>query len=122
MMIRTIQRSRRRAALPAVLALRSFQATAHVGGATLPEVRIDASPERERAVSPIVGDGAKRAVSATRADTPLAETPPSVSVVTRDQRVRTEPCTLERLVVLRGPAGMLSSARRNVVASATYRF
>jgi hypothetical protein len=110
MMIRTIQRSRRRAALLAVLALRSFQATAHVGGATLPEVRIDASPEREREVS------------ATRADAPLVETPPSVSVVTRDQTVRTEPCTLERLVVLRGPAGMLSSARRNVVASATYRF
>jgi iron complex outermembrane receptor protein len=163
MMIRTSPRSHRRAALPAALAFLSFQALAQGTNATLPEVRVDASSERESAISPVIGYRAKNAATATKTDTPLSETPQSVTIVTRDQMVdqgaisiqdalgyaagvrsdaygfdartdsvrvrgsdvdvyldglrqaygyytsttRTEPYTLERLEVLRGPAGML---------------
>ena len=132
----------------------------------LPEVKVDASAEAETATSPVIGYRARNAATATKTDTPLAETPQSVTVVTRDQMVdqgagnlqdalnyaagvrsdaygqdsrtdsvrirgalpdvyldglrqsygyytsttRTEPYTLERLEVLRGPAGMLFGA------------
>jgi iron complex outermembrane receptor protein len=133
---------------------------------SLPEVRVDASTEAETATSPVIGYRARNAATATKTDTPLAETPQSVTVVTRDQIVdqgatnlqdalnyaagvrsdaygvdsrtdsmrvrgaspdiyldglrqaygyytsttRTEPYTLERLEVLRGPSGMLFGA------------
>ncbi|RTD96208.1 TonB-dependent siderophore receptor [Variovorax atrisoli] len=133
--------------------------------ASLPEVRVDAGAET--ATTPVIGYRAKNAVTATKTDTPLAETPQSVTVVTRDQMVdqgatnlqdaltyaagvrsdaygidsrsdsflvrgsdatiyldglqtyssgwytstaRPDPYTLERLEVLRGPAGMLFGA------------
>lgn len=132
-------------------------------GGALPEVRVDANAETETATTPVIGYRAKNAVTATKTDTPLAETPQAVTVVTRDQIVdqgatnlqdaltyaagvrsdaygldartdsfrvrgaypdvyldglrqaygyytsttRTEPYTLERLEVLRGPSGML---------------
>jgi iron complex outermembrane receptor protein len=134
---------------------------------SLPEVRVDANAEAETATSAVIGYRAKNAVTATKTDTPLAETPQSVTVVTRDQMVdqgatslqdalsyaagvrsdaygvdsrsdgfsvrgsdasvyldglqtyssgyytataRPDPYTLERLEVLRGPAGMLFGA------------
>ena len=133
---------------------------------SLPEVRVDANAEAETATSPVIGYRARNAVTATKTDTPLSETPQSVTVVTRDQIVdqgatnlqdalnyaagvrsdaygldartdsvrvrgatpdiyldglrqsygyytsttRTEPYTLERLEVLRGPSGMLFGA------------
>jgi len=133
---------------------------------SLPEVRVDANAEAETATTPVIGYRAKNAVTATKTDTPLSETPQSVTVVTRDQIVdqgatnlqdalnyaagvrsdaygldsrtdsvrvrgaypdvyldglrqaygyytsttRTEPYTLERLEVLRGPSGMLFGA------------
>ena len=132
-------------------------------GGALPEVRVDANAEHETATTPVIGYRAKNAATATKTDTPLAETPQSVTVITRDQIVdqgatnlqdaltyaagvrsdaygldartdsfrvrgaypdvyldglrqaygyytsttRTEPYTLERLEVLRGPSGML---------------
>src|SRR5690349_10576497 len=132
----------------------------------LPEIKVDASAEAETATSPVIGYRARNAATATKTDTPLAETPQSITVVTRDQMVdqgagnvqdalnyaagvrsdaygqdsrtdsvrirgatpdvyldglrqsygyytsttRTEPYTLERLEVLRGPAGMLFGA------------
>jgi iron complex outermembrane receptor protein len=132
----------------------------------LPEIRVDASAETETATSPVIGYRARNAATATKTDTPLSETPQSVTVVTRDQIVdqgannlqdalnyaagvrsdaygldsrtdsvrvrgatpdiyldglrqsygyytsttRTEPYTLERLEVLRGPSGMLFGA------------
>jgi len=133
----------------------------------LPEVKVDASAELETATSPVIGYRARNAATATKTDTPLAETPQSVTVVTRDQMVdqgatnvqdalnyaagvrsdaygldsrtdsflvrgsepsgyldglqmnsagwytataRPDPYTLERLEVLRGPAGMLFGA------------
>lgn len=149
----------RRSAVSLAFGILSLQAAAQ----TLPEVRVDASAENESATSPVVGYRAKNAVTATKTDTPLAETPQAVTVVTRDQMVdqgatnlqdalnyaagvrsdaygldsrtdsvrirgtepsvyldglrqsfgyytsstRTEPYTLERLEVLRGPSGML---------------
>ncbi|MET3496999.1 TonB-dependent siderophore receptor [Variovorax boronicumulans] len=134
---------------------------------SLPEVRVDANAEAETATSPVIGYRAKNAVTATKTDTPLSETPQSVTIVTRDQIVdqgatnlqdalnyaagvrsdaygldsradsflvrgsaptgyldglqmfsagwytataRPDPYTLERLEVLRGPAGMLFGA------------
>lgn len=134
---------------------------------SLPEVRVDANAETETATTPVIGYRAKNAVTATKTDTPLSETPQSVTVVTRDQIVdqgannlqdalnyaagvrsdaygldsradsflvrgsepsgyldglqmyssgwytataRPDPYTLERLEVLRGPAGMLFGA------------
>ena len=137
--------------------------TAPSGTTTLREIRVDANAAPETAVSPVIGYRARNAATATKTDTPLSETPQSVTVVTRDQIVdqgavnlqdalnyaagvrpdaygldsrsdsvrirgsspdvyldglrqaygyytsttRTEPYTLERLEVLRGPAGML---------------
>ncbi|MDA7416556.1 TonB-dependent siderophore receptor [Xenophilus arseniciresistens] len=134
---------------------------------TLPVIRVGAEAERETATSPVIGYRARNAATATKTDTPLAETPQSVTVVTRDQitdqgattlqdaltyaagvrsdgygldsradsfmvrgsepsmyldglqmyssgwytaTARPDPYTLERLEVLRGPAGMLFGA------------
>ncbi|SFQ09745.1 TonB-dependent siderophore receptor [Variovorax sp. 770b2] len=133
---------------------------------SLSEIRVDANAAPETATTPVIGYRAKNAVTATKTDTPLSETPQSVTVVTRDQIVdqgatnlqdalnyaagvrsdaygldsrtdsvrvrgaypdiyldglrqaygyytsttRTEPYTLERLEVLRGPSGMLFGA------------
>jgi iron complex outermembrane receptor protein len=130
---------------------------------TLPAVRVQATVERESATSPVVGYAARRSAAASKTDTPLAETPQSVTVVTRDlivdqgagnlqdalnyaagvrsdaygldsrtdsarirggypdeyldglrknfdwytSNTRTEPFTLERIEVLRGPSAML---------------
>lgn len=54
---------------------------------TLGEIRVNANAEPETATSPVVGYRAKRALTATKTDTPLAETPQSVTVITRDQLV-----------------------------------
>ena len=53
----------------------------------LPEVKVDANAEAETATSPVIGYRARNAATATKTDTPLAETPQSVTVVTRDQMV-----------------------------------
>ncbi len=53
----------------------------------LPEVRVDANAEVETATTPVIGYRAKNAVTATKTDTPLAETPQAVTVITRDQIV-----------------------------------
>nr|WP_156374366.1 TonB-dependent siderophore receptor [Pseudorhodoferax sp. Leaf274] len=143
------------------------QQAAPATAGTLGEIRVNANAERETATSPVVGYRAKRAVTATKTDTPLAETPQSVTVVTREQLIdqgatnlqdalayaagvrsdaygldsradsvkirgtepsiyldglqqnsagwytsttRPDPYTMERIEVLRGPAGMLFGA------------
>ena len=53
----------------------------------LPEIRVDASVEVETATTPVIGYRAKNAATATKTNTPLAETPQSVTVITRDQMV-----------------------------------
>lgn len=54
-------------------------------GVDLPVVNIDADGMRETAISPVDGYLATRSASATKTDTPLIETPRSVTVVTADQ-------------------------------------
>lgn len=52
---------------------------------TLPTVHVTA--DRETATSPVDGYRASRAVTATKTDTSLSETPQSVTIVTRDQMI-----------------------------------
>lgn len=77
----------RTAAAQAVLALLcgSPMAQAQTGEAALPSVTISAGTEQEGATGPVQGFVAQRALSATKTDTPLIETPQAISVVTRDQ-------------------------------------
>lgn len=51
---------------------------------TLPAIQVKAAAEKETATGPVTGYTAKRAATATKTDTPLKETPMSVSVITRD--------------------------------------
>ena len=54
-------------------------------GSTLQEVQVKAEAERETATGPVAGYVAKRSVLGTKTDTPIIETPQSISVVTADQ-------------------------------------
>jgi iron complex outermembrane recepter protein len=51
----------------------------------LPLVRVSASPERETASGPVAGYVAKRSATGTKTDTPIIETPRSISVITTEQ-------------------------------------
>ncbi|MBC3916198.1 TonB-dependent siderophore receptor [Undibacterium sp. CY18W] len=51
----------------------------------LPEVKVKASMEQETATSPVIGFIAKRSATGTKTDTPIIETPQSISVVTADR-------------------------------------
>ncbi|OZI30653.1 hypothetical protein CAL29_21900 [Bordetella genomosp. 10] len=53
--------------------------------ADLPEVSVTGSAVQESAWGPVDGYVAQRSASGTKTDTPLIETPQSISVVTRDQ-------------------------------------
>lgn len=142
------------------------QADTPPDGGALEEVRVRSQAVRETADTPVIGYRARRATTATKTDTPLAETPQSVTVITRDQiadqgmgnlqdaltyaagvrsdaygldsrtdsvivrgnspdvyldslrdkfgyytsTTRPDPYTLDRIEVLRGPAGMLFGA------------
>jgi iron complex outermembrane recepter protein len=50
----------------------------------LPEVQVTAAVEKETAWSPVKGYVAKRSATGTKTDTPIVETPQSISVVTKD--------------------------------------
>lgn len=52
---------------------------------TLPEVNVSSKVAKETATGPVVGYVAKRAAGATKTDTPIIETPQSISVITADQ-------------------------------------
>lgn len=52
---------------------------------TLAPVTVQSSGEQENPTAPVTGFVAQRALSATKTDTPLLETPQAISVVTRDQ-------------------------------------
>lgn len=52
---------------------------------TLPEVKVTADAPAEKASGPVNGYVAKRSATGTKTDTPLLETPQSITVVTRDQ-------------------------------------
>lgn len=60
-------------------------ATARGIDATLPVVTVRAGTERETATGPVVGYVAKRSATGTKTDTPIIETPQSISVIGRDE-------------------------------------
>jgi iron complex outermembrane receptor protein len=53
--------------------------------AALPAVKVRSTSAEESPTAPVTGYRATRQISATKTDTPLAETPQSVTVITRDQ-------------------------------------
>lgn len=61
------------------------QSVAGGTGATLAEVRVTASADRETALTPVTGFAARVGRFGAKTDTPLIEIPQSVSVVTRDE-------------------------------------
>lgn len=71
---------------PAPAPVPVVQPSAVVGAeATLPTVRVKANAERETAVGHVNGYTAKRSATGTKTDTPIVETPQSISVVTADR-------------------------------------
>jgi iron complex outermembrane receptor protein len=59
--------------------------TAPTAEKALAPVTVSAGAEQENPTAPVTGFVAKRALSATKTDTPLIETPQAISVITRDQ-------------------------------------
>jgi len=59
--------------------------TARLESRSLAEVRVTANGEREAASGPVRGYSARRSATGTKTDTPIMETPQSISVVTADQ-------------------------------------
>lgn len=79
-----------RTALAQAVLLLLYGASAHAqtpptAETMLAPVTIRSGAEQENAITPVTGFVAKRALSATKTDTPLLETPQAISVVTRDQ-------------------------------------
>jgi len=75
---------------------------------TLAPVTVTGKSDRETATSPVTGYRAKTAATASKTDTPLRETPQSVSVITRDQIVDQGATTLQD--ALNYAAGVRSDA------------
>ncbi|MCR6651366.1 MAG: TonB-dependent receptor plug domain-containing protein [Cellvibrionaceae bacterium] len=65
-------------------AMVSVQA-AQQGTSTLPAVKVKASGVQESALGPVGGYVARNSATGTKSDTPLIETPQTISVVTREQ-------------------------------------
>lgn len=78
----------RMAAVPLAVCLMLLGASVHAQTqGTLPTVTVHGDGQAETATTPVIGYKARNAVTATKTDTPLVETPQSVTVVTRDQMV-----------------------------------
>jgi iron complex outermembrane receptor protein len=86
----------------------------------LAPVTVQDSLAGETATGPVSGFVARRAISATKTDTPLIETPQSISVVTRDQFEAQGVTTLRnhtlhgghQLQLFRQPRGLFQGPRR----------
>jgi len=65
---------------------------------TLPTVTVKAPTEKETATSPVTGFVAKRSATGTKTDTPIIETPQSISVIGRDEIDARGALTLEETV------------------------
>jgi len=63
----------------------AIQRASEKGGAALPTVLVTASGGGESATGPVAGYVAKRSGTGTKTDTPIVETPQSISVVTSEQ-------------------------------------
>ena len=75
---------------------------------TLPEVKVSTSAEKETATGPVRGYIARRAISATKTDTPIIEIPQSISVITSDQMEDQKAESLQ--AALRYSAGVVADA------------
>ncbi len=97
--------------LGAATAAHAQQAAATGGApaaeATLAPVTVSADGQQENPVNPVAGFVARRALSATKTDTPLIETPQAISVVTRDQMEAQGAQTLRQTTAY--TAGMVSN-------------
>jgi iron complex outermembrane recepter protein len=82
--------------------------TAVTGAAGLPVVTVTADVEQETAWGPVNGYVAKRSATATKTDTPIIETPQSITVITRDQM--TEQNVQSVSDALRYSAGVLAES------------
>ncbi|WP_099656305.1 TonB-dependent siderophore receptor [Acidovorax sp. 56] len=69
----------------AAYAQTASDATAPSAEKALAPVTVNANGGKENPTGPVTGFVAKRALSATKTDTPLLETPQAISVITRDQ-------------------------------------
>ncbi|WP_311222881.1 MULTISPECIES: TonB-dependent siderophore receptor [unclassified Acidovorax] len=78
-----------------------------VAESTLAPVTVKAGAEQENPTAPVSGFVAKRALSATKTDTPLIETPQAISVITRDQMEAQGALTLRQTTAY--TAGMVSN-------------
>ena len=97
-----------RRALIAAACLLSL-ASHHAGAQpTLPTVTVHGDGQPETATTPVIGYRARNAATATKTDTPLAETPQAVTVITRDQIVDQGATTLQD--ALNYAAGVRSDA------------
>lgn len=67
------------------LLVEAVQASSSAAETVLPVVRVSAAAERETATGPVVGYVAKRSATAMKTDTPILETPQSISVVGREE-------------------------------------
>lgn len=72
-------------AFPAACPLAAYAQQNEQPGVTLPTVTVTAPGAEETATGPVAGYRAKRSATATKTDTPLHETPQSISVVPREQ-------------------------------------
>lgn len=72
-------------AFPAVHPLTTFAQQNNQPAVDLPAVTVKASTAEDTATGPVIGYSAKRSATATKTDTPLHETPQSISVVPREQ-------------------------------------
>lgn len=107
MIFRPFPATRTAAAQAAVALLCGAAAHAQTTEAALPAVTISADPAQQSATEPVRGFVARRALSATKTDTPLIETPQAISVVTRDQMEAQGVQTLRETT--RYSAGIVSS-------------
>ncbi|AVS61462.1 TonB-dependent siderophore receptor [Paracidovorax avenae] len=82
-------------------------ANAPAAEATLAPVTVSADGQQENPVNSVSGFVARRALSATKTDTPLIETPQAISVVTRDQMEAQGTQTLRQTTAY--TAGMVSN-------------
>ena len=81
MIFRTFPATRTAAAQAAVALLCGAAAHAQTTEAALPAVTISADPAQQSATEPVRGFVARRALSATKTDTPLSETPQAITVI-----------------------------------------
>ncbi|QIL73761.1 TonB-dependent siderophore receptor (plasmid) [Diaphorobacter sp. HDW4B] len=92
------------------------------GDSSLPPVTVVAHAMQESAFGPVHGFVAKRSATATKTDTPLSETPQSVTVVPREQMVAQAADSLDQ--ALEYSAGIMSLAggtMRNIGTGFTVR-